>query len=161
MSLLKNRDLDLYRETAEIHSELRKVKTITANRFRSNKSIVNFQELNSIPTEISSPHQFLSSSTILASVPPSTSSKVSSQIAAKNISNSILPFNVTENMLKIMDNLCVDNCHVMFFASLLIGVIFIISVFSIIILCRRKHNYNIKSNKSKNLLSFPFSILIH
>ena len=161
MSLLKNRDLDLYRETAEIHSELRKVKTITANRFRSNKSIVNFQELNSIPTEISSPQQFLSSSTILASVPPSTSSKVSSQIAAKNISNSILPFNVTENMLKIMDNLCVDNCHVMFFASLLIGVIFIISVFSIIILCRRKHNYNIKSNKSKNLLSFPFSILIH
>ena len=131
------------------------------NRFRSNKSIVNFQELNSIPTEISSPQQFLSSSTILASVPPSTSSKVSSQIAAKNISNSILPFNVTENMLKIMDNLCVDNCHVMFFASLLIGVIFIISVFSIIILCRRKHNYNIKSNKSKNLLSFPFSILIH
>ena len=161
MSLLKNRDLDLYRETAEIHSELRKVKTITANRFRSNKSIVNFQELNSIPTEISSPQQFLSSSTILASVPPSTSSKVSSQIAAKNISNSILPFNVTENMLKIMDNLCMDNCHVMFFASLLIGVIFIISVFSIIILCRRKHNYNIKSNKSKNLLSFPFSILIH
>ena len=161
MSLLKNRDLDLYRETAEIHSELRKVKTITANRFRSNKSIVNFQELNSIPTEISSPQQFLSSSTILASVPPSTSSKVSSQIAAKNISNSILPFNVTENMLKIMDNLCVDNCHVMFFASLLIGVIFIISVFSIIVLCRRKHNYNIKSNKSKNLLSFPFSILIH
>lgn len=106
------------------------------------KHFVNFQELNSIPTEISqSPHHLLSSSTVLASIPPSTSSKVSSQISAKNISNST----ISENMLKILDSLCVDNCHMMLLASLLISVIFIISVFSIIILCRRKHNYNIKS----------------
>lgn len=127
-SLLENRDLELYRETAEIHSELRR-------------------ELNSIPTEISqSPHHLLSSSTVLASIPPSTSSKVSSQISAKNISNST----ISENMLKILDSLCVDNCHMMLLASLLISVIFIISVFSIIILCRRKHNYNIKSRNGKS-----------
>lgn len=132
LSLLENRDLELYRETAKIHSELRK-------------------ELRSIPTEISqSPHHVLTTTTIFSSIPPSTSLKVSSQISAKNISNSISPFNVTENMLKIFGNVCVDNCHIMLLASLLISVIFIISVFSIIILCRRKHNYNIKSRNGKS-----------
>ena len=62
-------------------------------------------------------------------------------------------------MLKIFGNVCVDNCHMMLLASLLISVIFIISVFSIIILCRRKHNYNIKSRNGKNCWSF--SILFH
>ena len=148
MSLLKTTDFQFYREASEIHSELRRVNNVTNDYFQFAYYVLlfaTFQELHSISTDPTSQSDFLSTDAFTASVPPSTSSKVSSASAVQNASRSLLPFNTSDHVLQLLDNLCEDNCHVLAITSLVVSVIFVISVFSFVMLCKRKSNYGVKS----------------
>jgi len=134
VSLLQETDFQVYKQAAKIHRELRK-------------------ELNSIPVvEIRSENDFLSTDNFSPFPPPttSTSSKVSLPIISTENSSfsSFSSSNVSNNLLKIVDNLCADdNCSMLIITSLIVSVIFIIGIFGMIILCKRKHNYSIKTQQ--------------
>ena len=147
MSLLKTTDFQFYREASEIHSELRRVNTkqIIFPVCLPQLYTLLFQELNSISTDPTSQSDFLSIDAFTASVPPSTSSKVSSASAVQNASGSLLPFNTSDHVLQLLDHLCEEDCHVLAIASIVVSVIFVISVFSFVMLCKRKSNYGVKS----------------
>ena len=147
MSLLKTTDFQFYREASEIHSELRRVNTkqIIFPVCLPQLYTLLFQELNSISTDPTSQSDFLSIDAFTASVPPSTSSKVSSASAVQNASGSLLPFNTSDHVLQLLDHLCEEDCHVLAITSIVVSVIFVISVFSFVMLCKRKSNYGVKS----------------
>merc|ERR1711953_252161 len=125
LSLLKTNDIQIYSQSAQIHSELRK-------------------ELYSVTqsVETSSP----------------TSSKVSSHLSEEE-SHSYLqpslippspPANQTGNLIiKMLNNVCLDNCHLLILTTVTVTIIFLLTLFSIIILCRRKNNYVCKSRQGK------------
>ena len=146
MSLLKTTDFQFYREASEIHSELRRVNTqMIFFSLLATTLYAIFQELHSISTDPTSQSDFLSLDAFTASVPPSTSSKVSSASAVQNASGSLLPFNTSDHVLQLLDHLCEEDCHVLAITSIVVSVIFVISVFSFVMLCKRKSNYGVKS----------------
>lgn len=124
LALIKKSDFQVYKETAAVHRELR-------------------EELNTIPVNSQS-STFISSTTSSSSSP--TTQVSSPKILSENNSSFLLPVNVGDNLLSLYNYLCVDNCHILVGVSIIFCVIVIASVFSIIILCKKNRNYNIKSS---------------
>ena len=60
------------------------------------------------------------------------------------------PANQTGNLIvSMLNNVCLDNCHLLFLTTITVTIIFLLTLFSIIILCRRKNDYAIKSRQGK------------
>ena len=88
--------------------------------------------------------------------PAETSSPTSSRVSQEEESYSYLqppfsppspPANLTGNLIiKILNNVCLDNCHLLLLSTITLTIIALLTLFSIIILCRRKNNY---ANKSR------------
>ena len=75
-----------------------------------------------------------------------TSSRVSSDLS-EDVSDGHPATNLTATLLKMFNTICLDNCHLVIFTTILVSLIFVLAVFSIIVLCRRKNNYAMKSRQ--------------